>query len=104
VALTHANTEIILRATYTILYTEVTFDTSYLTGGEAITPASVGLREIAFIIPGSSEGFEVEAIKSSPSAWLLQAFASSASTNTATEFASALDRSGLTVDLLIIGR
>lgn len=103
-AVTFDNTTIILRASYTILATEVTFDTSYATGGETLSPASVGLREINFILPGSSEGFDVEAIRSSPTAWLLQLFAISNSTNTALEFASGLDRSSVTVDLLVIGR
>lgn len=103
-ALTFASTEILFRGTYTFLVTEVTFDTSYATGGETLSPSSVGLREIAWIIPGSSEGFEIEAIKTNPSSWLLQMFANSANTNTATEIASGLDRSAVSVDCLIIGR
>lgn len=103
-AVTYGNTEIIYRGKYSLVYTEITFDTSYLTGGEAITPESVGLREIAMVIPGSCEGFNVEYIKSSPTAGLLQLFAHSASTNTATETASGVDRSGITCDLLIVGR
>lgn len=103
-ALTFTQTEIILRASFTILHTTVTFDSSYATSGETLSAASVGLREINYIIPGSSEGFEIETNRSTPQTWLIQAFANSASTNTVTEFASGLDRTSLDVDLLIIGR
>ncbi len=103
-AVSYANTTIIFRGPYTILATEATFDTAYVTGGEDLLPESVGLREINFVIPGGAEGFEVEPIRSSPTAWLLQLFSFSASTNTALEAASAIDRSGITVDLLIVGR
>ena len=103
-ALTYAGTEIVFRSTYTILVTKATLDTSYTTSGETVSPASFGLREIMFIIPGSAQGFTVEPVKTNPSAWLLKAYAVSASTNTVTEFASGLDRSALVVDLLIIGR
>lgn len=106
-ALSFANTEIVTRGTFTILYTECTFDTSYATGGEAFGAAelrALGLQGANFIIPGSSEGFAVECIKSTPTSWLFQMFSISGSTNTALEAASGLDRSGVTVDLLVIGR
>lgn len=102
-AVTVANTNIIFRGPYSLVFTEVTLDSSYAVGGESLTPSMFGLAEINMVIPGSSEGYAVEVIKSSPTAYLLQAFAISNSTNTALEFSSGLDRSGVTVDLLIIG-
>jgi len=102
-AVTVANTNIIFRGPVTLITTEVTLDTSYNVGGEALTPSMFGLSEFTIIIPGSSEGYAVECIKSTPTAALLQAFAISGSTNTALEFASGLDRSGVTVDLLLVG-
>ncbi len=103
-ALSYASTETIFRASYSFVVTKATFDSSYATSGETVLASSFGLREIAFIIPGTAQGFTVEPVKTNPGSWLLKAYAVSASTNTVTEFASALDRSALVVDLLIIGR
>ena len=103
-ALTYANTTIIFRGPMTVLYTEATFDTSYATSGETVAPESFGLREINMVVPASSEGFNVDWTRSSPTTGLLQLFAHSASTNTALETSSGVDRSGITCDLLIIGR
>mgnify|MGYP001584845527 FL=1 len=103
-ALTYANTTILFRGSMTLLYTEATFDTAYATSGESVLPESFGLREINMVVPASCEGFSVDWTRTSPTAGLLQMFAHSASTNTSTEMASGVDRSGITCDLLIIGR
>ena len=39
--------------------TQVTFDSSYLTGGELITPADVGLNAIHALISFASSGYNV---------------------------------------------
>ena len=108
-AVTYANTTILYRGPYTLIYTEVTLDTSYPADGESIVPADVGLREFAMILPASSEGFTVEAVRSSPTAGLIKVFASlTPDTNSATsvplESSVGRDLSALTVDLLIVGR
>jgi hypothetical protein len=103
-AVTIENREIIFKAQYTGIYADITFDSSYLTGGEAIAASDFGFGMIRTIIPASAEGFAVEAIESNPASWLLKGYAYSGSTNTATEFASGLNRSGVTVRCLVIGR
>ena len=108
-AVTYANTTIMYRGSFTLLYTRCTLDDSYPLSGEDLVPADVGLREFAMIIPGSAEGFLPEVVVSSPTAALLQIFVSSTpDTNSATaapiESSVARDLSAVTVDLLIVGR
>lgn len=103
-AVTYANREIIFRGSVTMMYVEITLDSSYTTSGETILASDFGMGMILNIWPASADGFAVDAVKTTPASWLLKAFANSASTNTVTEFASGLDRSGVTVNALVIGR
>ena len=103
-AVTYANNEIIYRGSVTLMYVEITLDSSYTTSGEAINASDFGMSMILGINPFSAEGFVVEAVKSTPAAWLMKGYAWSNTTNTAIEFASGLNRSGITIPCLIIGR
>lgn len=103
-AVTYANREILFRGSVTMYYVEITFDSAYATAGEAINASDFGMAMILGINPFSAEGFVVEPVRSSASAWLLKGYAWSGSTNTAIEWASGLDRSSVTVPCIVIGR
>jgi hypothetical protein len=103
-AVTYANREILFRGSVTLMYVEITFDSSYTTSGEAINASDFGFAMILGINPFSAEGFVVEPVRSTDAAWLLKGYAWSGSTNTAIEFASGLNRSGITVPCIVIGR
>ena len=103
-AVTYANREIVSRGTYTLYYVEITMDSAYVTAGEPVAASDFGFKMIKGIWPSHGEGFFVEPVRSSDSAWLLKMYSNSASTNTAVEFASGLDRSGITIPCLVLGR
>jgi hypothetical protein len=103
-AVTYTNRDELFRGKYTMYLVDITFDSSYATAGEAIAAADFGFAMIRGIWPAHAEGFNVEAVRSSDSAWLLKGYAYSGSTNTAIEWASGLDRSSITVPCLVLGR
>lgn len=103
-ALTYANTEILGRGRYTLLYTEITMDNSYATGGETVTPASLGLNVILGMIPVVALGYNVEYIKTNPTAGLLKVWAWSNSTNTSLEIGSGTALNTVVVTAFVLGR
>ena len=103
-AVTYANREIIFRGSVTMLYVEITLDNSYLSGGEQVKAADFGMATILGINPFSAKGFVVEPVRTDAANWLIKAYAYSASTNTATEFSSAIDRSAIVIPCIVLGR
>lgn len=103
-AVTIANTDIITRGEFTFLYSEITLDSSYATSGESITAADFGLKLIKGVWPSHAEGYVVEPVRSSDTAWLIKVYAYSSNSNTATEMVSGKDLSAVTIPVLILGR
>lgn len=107
-AVSYANTEILYRGRTTQIYTEITLDSSYASGGETITADQLGLSTIRAIFSSHAEGFAVEPVKSTDSTWLLKVYVSSTpDTNsaTATPLLSSVGRdlSAVTVPILVFG-
>lgn len=103
-AVSYANREILTRGTWTLYYVEITLDSAYLTGGEAIAAADFGFSVIKGIWPSHAEGFHVEPVRTDDDSWLMKLYSNSASTNTAIEISSGVDRSGIMIPCLILGR
>ena len=103
-AVTYANGQIINRASWTEYYVEITLDSAYATGGETLNASDFGMTVIQSITPQSAEGFVVEPARSSDSVWTLKLYAWSNTTNTAIEMASGVDRSGITIPVVVRGR
>lgn len=103
-AVTYANREILYRGTYTLMYVEITLDSSYTTAGETISATDFGFGVIKGIWPTMGAGYTFEAVRSSDTAWLLKSYASGANTNTATELVSGKDLSAVTCRALVLGR
>lgn len=107
-AVSYANTEILYRGRTTQIYTEVTLDSAYASGGETVTADQFGLRTIKAIFPADAEGYVVEPVKSTDSTWLLKVFVShTPDTNSATaaplESSVGRDLSAVTIPLLVFG-
>lgn len=104
-AVSYANREILYRGSVTMMYVEITMDSSYATAGEAVNATDFGMGAILGIIPfGALGGFAVEPVRSSDAAWLLKVYAYSSNSNTSIELVSAKNLSTATVRCLIIGR
>lgn len=107
-AVSYANTEILYRGRTTQIYSEITLDSSYASGGETVTADQFGLRTIKAIIPAHAEGYVVEPVKSTDSTWLLKVYVShTPDTNSATaaplQSSTARDLSTVTVPVLVFG-
>lgn len=104
-AVTYANTEIVSRGKYTLIYTEITMDSSYAANGEAVNAADFGFAMIKGIWPASAEGYTVEPVRSTDLAWLMKVYAFSNSTNTVLgNIVTGKDLSDITIPCLVLGR
>lgn len=103
-AVSYANREFMFRGTWNLLYVEITLDSSYAASGESIAAADFGMTVIKAVNPFSAEGYVVEPVRSSDTAWLIKVFASGANTNTATEIVTGKDLSAVTIPCFIVGR
>lgn len=84
---------------------KVTFDNSYASGGESLTPASVGLSEIMFVIPQpDANALEGYVVQYDYTAQTLMAFVEeSAAAGGPLLEAGAVDLSTLVVRVLVLG-
>ena len=108
-ALSYANEKFIYRGHYTIKYSEVTFDSSYASGGETVSASDFGFSQILAVIPTASAGYNVQYTKTDDGSGTLKVFASSnPSTNSATAVPldSSIGRnySSVSASLIVIGR
>lgn len=104
-AVTYANGEIVSRGKFILYYTEITLDSSYASGGESIAASDFGFAFIKGIWPASAEGYTVEAVRSSDTAWLMKVYAFSNSTNTVLgNIVTGKDLSDITIPCLVLGR
>jgi hypothetical protein len=104
-AATFANTDIISRGKWNLVYTEMTLDSSYATSGEAIAAAEFGMKVIKGIWASGADGYTIDPVRSSDTAWLLKVFGETATTNTvAAEMVSGKDLSSVVIPLLVLGR
>lgn len=108
-AVTITNREIISRGSYTLYYADITLDSSYASGGESVNAADFGFKIIKGIWPSHAEGFLVEPVRSSDTAWLLKVYtALTPDTNSALstpgESSTGRDLSTVTIPCLILGR
>ena len=104
-AVSYANQEYMYRGAWNLLYTEITLDSSYLTGGEAVAAADFGFTVIKAIFPSHAEAYTVEMVRSSDTAWLIKVYGETATTNTiAAEMVSGKNLSAVTIPCLIVGR
>jgi hypothetical protein len=104
-AVSYANREAAHRGTWTWYLVDITLDSSYATSGEAVNAADFGFTVIRGIWPSHAEGYTVEMVRSSDSAWLIKVYGETATTNTiAAEMVSAKDLSSVTIPCIVIGR
>lgn len=103
-AVTIANREILYRGTYTLMYVEITMDSSYATAGESISATDFGFSVIKGLWPSVTGGYVVDAVRSSDTAFLIKYWAAGPNTNTATELVSGKDLSAVTLRCMILGR
>lgn len=108
-ALSYANEKIIYRGHYAIKYSEVTFDSSYASGGETVNASDFGFATLLAVIPTATAGYNVVYTKTNDGSGVLRVFASSTpSTNSATaaplESSVARDLSAVVASLIVIGR
>ena len=104
-AATVANNHIIHRGSRTLMYSEITMDSSYAANGEALTAGMFGLSEILGIWPASAKGYTVEAVKTDAANWKLKVYSFSTTTNTVGgDIVAALDLSALVAPVLVVGR
>lgn len=109
-ALTYANNSVIYRGPVTLIYTEITFDSSYAAGGETVDgPKDFGLAQILGIIPIITAGWDVTYKKTDASSGTFQLFASlTPDTNSATsaplEASVGRNASSITISCIVVGR
>lgn len=103
-AATFANTDIVSRGKWTLIYSEMTMDSAYAASGEAIDAATFGFKIIKGIWPSHGEGYVVEPVRTDDDSWLMKVYAYSANSNTAIEIVTGKDLSAVTIPLLILGR
>ena len=103
-AVAYANREIVSRGRYTLYYVEVTMDSAYAAGGEAIAAEDFGFKMILGIWPSHAEGYVVEPVRTDDDSWLMKVYASGAATNTATEIVTGKNLSAVTIPCLVLGR
>lgn len=101
-ALTQKILATVLHAGGKIVVTKTTFDASYVTGGFAVTPASVGLYGYSAVVPVAvNSGFEVQF---DPDTEKLVVYGTGAADKAAgTEQDAATDLSALSCNLIIFG-
>lgn len=108
-AVSYANRELLSRGTWNQYYVQITLDSSYPSGGESISAADFGMTAILDIMPFSADGYVVEFVRSTDSAWLLKVWPSSTpDTNSAlaapAESSVGRNFSTVVVNALVIGR
>lgn len=104
-AVTIANRESLYRGVYNLMYAEITLDSSYATAGESVAASDFGFGVIKAIFASHAEGYTVEYVRSSDTAWLIKVYGETATTNTiAAEMVSGKDLSAVTIPVLIVGR
>lgn len=86
----------------------VTFDSSYLTGGETLTAATFGLDRFENIVVTDSEGYTYDTdIATGGATALLKAYYADYSTSTdgaLIEVANTVDLSAVSVNIMVYGR
>lgn len=107
-ALSWANVTVMYRGAKTMVYGEVTFDSSYAAGGETVNATDVGLTTIDILVPAATRGYNVQYAKTNAAAGTLAIFASATpDTNSATaaplDSAVARAYSTVSVSCFIIG-
>lgn len=104
-AVTFANREIVNSTSWKLMYVEITLDSSYLTGGEAVTAKDLGFSVIRGIwVDDTSGGYVVTTNRSSDTSWTIKVWGYSSATNTSAEMVSGKDLSAVTLRCLVLGR
>jgi hypothetical protein len=104
-AISIAERESLFRGRYTFMYAELTLDSSYATSGESLAAADFGFGVIKAIFASHAEGYTIEFVRSSDTAWLVKVYGEASTTNTiAAEMVSGKDLSAVTIPVLIVGR
>ena len=105
-AVTIANNEIISRGRYTFMYSEITLDSAYASGGEAVEASDFGYTVIKGIwIADDPAGYTVEASRTDDDSWLLKVYSFSNTTNTVLGgIVTGKDLSAVTIRCLVLGR
>lgn len=109
-ALSYGNTSTIYRGPVTLIYTEITFDSSYAAGGETVDgPKDFGLATILGIIPIITAGWDVTYKKTNTSSGTFQVFASltpdtSSAVAAPLEASTGRDVSSIVVSCIVVGR
>jgi len=104
-AVSYANREILSRGTWTTYYVEITLDSAYAAGGEAVTAQDLGFTVIKGIWPSHAEGYTVEFVRTDDDSWLIKVYGEAATTNTiAAQMVTGKDLSAVTIPCMIVGR
>lgn len=105
-AATIANQHTIFRGSRTVKYAEVTLDSAYASGGEAINAADFGFAQILGVFCGGTPaGYSTEITKSTDTQFLVKVYAFSNTTNTVVgQIVTGKDLSAVTIPVLVIGR
>lgn len=108
-AATAANTEYVARGTWNLVYTEITLDATYASGGESISADLFGMKVIKAIWPASADGYICDPVRSSDTTWLMRMYvAGTPDTNSAlaTPLQSSVGRdlSAVVIPCLVLGR
>lgn len=105
-AATIASRHILHRGKFTLMYAEVTMDSSYASGGEAVNAADFGFSQIlGMFTAGNTAGYMFECTKSTDTQFLIKVYSFSNTTNTVVgQIVTGKDLSAVTIPLLIVGR
>lgn len=105
-AATIANRHIIHRGKFSLMYAEVTLDSSYASGGESVAAADFGMTQILGMFPaGNTAGYVFECTRSTDISFLIKVYSFSNTTNTVVgQIVTGKDLSAVTIPLLIVGR
>lgn len=100
------NRHILHRGTRTLMYAEITLDSSYASGGEAVNAADFGFTSILGMFPaGNTAGYVFECTKSTYSQFLVKVYSFSNTTNTVVgEIVTGKSLSTVVIPILIVGR
>ena len=108
-ALTFAARDTLYRGPVTLIYVELTFDSSYAAGGETVNATDFGLTTILGVIPIITAGYDVTYKKTTAATGTFQMFASlTPDTNSAVsapvESSAGRDLSALTIPCIVVGK
>lgn len=86
-------------------FVRVTFDSSYPTGGEAITPANFGMTRIIFVSVGAISDVATKHVRwvEAAGAHLLQIMVEDGTSGISAEAANASDQSAVDANIMVFG-